>query len=57
MSRLTSAFLASVALLGSSAALAHDGHALFGAHWHATDVLGFVAAGVAVAAAVWFGSK
>ena len=25
-------------------ALAHDGHGLFGAHWHATDALGFVAA-------------
>ncbi|MFM8865867.1 MAG: hypothetical protein ACKOFG_13380 [Limnohabitans sp.] len=35
-------------------ASAHEGHGLLGsAHWHATDVLGFV--GVAlVAAAVWF---
>ena len=35
-------------------AWAHEGHGLLGkAHWHATDVLGFI--GVAlVAAAVWF---
>jgi hypothetical protein len=57
MSRVTSALLASAALLGPSAALAHDGHGLFGSHWHATDVLGFVAAGAVVAAAVWFGRK
>jgi len=30
---------------------AHDGHGLPGAHWHATDVLGFVVLGVAVA--IW----
>jgi hypothetical protein len=57
MSRLTSAFLASLALLGSSSALAHDGHGLFGGHWHATDLLGFLAAAVGVAAVAWFGRK
>jgi hypothetical protein len=34
-------------------ALAHEGHGLEGgAHWHATDVLGFVGAGLVVAL-VW----
>ena len=33
---------------------AHEGHGLGGsAHWHATDVLGFVGVGLVVAAA-WF---
>ena len=34
-------------------ALAHDGHGQGGSHWHATDVLGFVALGGMVALAVW----
>jgi len=35
-------------------AFAHEGHGLYGsAHWHATDVLGFIGV-VLVAAAVWF---
>ncbi len=38
-------------------ALAHDGHGLFGSHWHATDVLGFVAAGGVVALLVWFSGR
>ena len=33
--------------------LAHDGHGLFGSHWHATDVLGFVAVAGVLALAVW----
>ena len=34
-------------------ALAHEGHGFQGsAHWHATDTLGFIAAGVA-AVVVW----
>jgi len=38
-------------------ALAHEGHGLQGsAHWHATDVLGFIGV-VLVAAAVWFIGK
>jgi len=47
-------------LLGALAALplwalAHDGHGMVGAHWHATDAWGFVALGVvALAAALWF---
>ncbi|WP_168708637.1 hypothetical protein [Hydrogenophaga sp. PAMC20947] len=38
-------------------ALAHDGHGLLGSHWHPTDVLGFVAAGGAVALLVWFSGR
>lgn len=39
------------------AAHAHEGHGLLGTHWHASDVWGFVALGVMVAAAVWLGRK
>ena len=42
----------------TTAAIAHDGHGLGGsAHWHATDVLGFVVAAALVAVAVYFGKK
>ena len=37
--------------------LAHEGHGLFGSHWHATDVLGFVGAAAAVAVAIWLSKK
>jgi hypothetical protein len=43
--------------LANGVALAHDGHGLWGSHWHATDVLGFVATGAAVVAALWWGRK
>ena len=36
-------------------AFGHDGHGLGGAHWHATDTLGFVVAGVAIAVAIYLG--
>ena len=39
--------------LTATAVFSHNGHGLAGAHWHATDVLGFVAAAVAVGVAVW----
>ena len=57
MSRLTSILLASTTLAGTGTALAHDGHGLFGSHWHATDALGFVAAAAVVAALAWFRRK
>jgi len=38
-------------------AWAHEGHGLFGSHWHATDALGFVALGALVALAVWLSRK
>jgi len=37
------------------AALAHEGHGLFGAHWHASDVFGFVAACAVAGLIVWLG--
>jgi hypothetical protein len=36
-------------------AFAHEGHGLAGTHWHATDTLGFVVAGVAIAVALYLG--
>jgi hypothetical protein len=41
----------------SVSALAHEGHGLYGSHWHATDVLGFVGAAAAVAVAIWLSKK
>ena len=42
----------------TSAAMAHEGHGLPGmAHWHATDVLGFVAIGAVLAAVIWFSGR
>lgn len=32
---------------------AHDGHAMAGTHWHATDVWGFVAMAGVLALAIW----
>jgi len=36
---------------------AHEGHAMAGTHWHATDAWGFVALGGLIAVAVWFSNK
>ena len=41
----------------ATAAFAHEGHGLPSVHWHATDVLGFVAVGGAIAAAIWLSRK
>jgi hypothetical protein len=38
-------------------AFAHDGHGMLGSHWHATDVMGFVAAGGAVALLLWLSGR
>ena len=46
MTRHTSLALA---LLAPALAHAHDGHGLTGAHWHATDTVGLLASGVALA--------
>lgn len=35
-------------------AAAHEGHGMEGAHWHATDVWGFVVAGLVAAALFWY---
>jgi hypothetical protein len=38
----------------STRAAAHNGHGMIGAHWHATDTLGFILLLNAIAAVVWF---
>ena len=37
----------------AGAALAHEGHAMAGSHWHASDVWGFAAMACVLAAAIW----
>ena len=39
----------------ATGAFAHDGHGLKGAHWHATDVWGFVALVAVITMAIWLG--
>jgi uncharacterized membrane protein YdcZ (DUF606 family) len=46
-------FMTCVLAAPSMAAFAHDGHGLFGAHWHASDAWGFAVLCVLVAAAWW----
>ncbi len=38
-------------------ALAHEGHGLFGSHWHATDTLGFVGTAALIGLALWMSRK
>jgi hypothetical protein len=38
-------------------AQAHDGHGLFASHWHATDVLGFIALALGLSIAWWMTKK
>ena len=43
------------ALMTPALALAHEGHGLPGsAHWHATDVVGWIVGAAVVAAAAWW---
>jgi hypothetical protein len=56
MKKIILALSLAIAQLGT-AAFAHEGHGLGGTHWHATDVLGFVAAAALVALAVYLGKK
>ena len=54
----TNKFIAASALfMWSAAGLSHDGHGLAGAHWHATDALGFVAVSAVIAVAIWLSKK
>ncbi|MHB1121459.1 MAG: hypothetical protein ACYC0T_01915 [Ramlibacter sp.] len=46
---------AAALLAGTAAARAHDGHAMAGSHWHASDAWGFVVIAAAIALAVWLG--
>ena len=52
--RITPALFAATAFCAP--ALAHDGHGLFGTHWHATDTLGFIGVAAAIAVALWWSS-
>jgi len=46
-----------VGAMAQTGALAHDGHGMAGAHWHATDALGWAVA-IAMGLAGWyFGSR
>jgi hydrogenase/urease accessory protein HupE len=44
-------------LTGADTLFAHDGHGMTGAHWHATDLFGFVAMAVLVAVVIWQSRK
>jgi hypothetical protein len=56
MKKITLSLTLALSALANTA-LAHEGHGLAGTHWHATDVLGFVAAAAVLAVAVYFGKK
>lgn len=54
--RITPALFAATAFCAPALAHAHDGHGLFGTHWHATDTLGFIGVVAAIAVALWWSS-
>jgi hypothetical protein len=41
----------------ATALFAHEGHAMTGPHWHATDVWGFVALAGVLAVAIWLSRR
>ena len=45
--------MAAAAFALAAPALAHDGHGLFGSHWHVSDAWGFVALASVVAVALF----
>ncbi len=51
---ITHAAWAGLAGLLPALAQAHEGHGMEGAHWHATDAWGFIAAVAIMVAAIWF---
>ena len=57
MKLLTKSLLTTALVSSSLAAQAHEGHGLFGSHWHATDALGFVAVAALVGLAIWMSRK
>lgn len=58
MKKLTTQFTAACAgFMGAPTVFAHDGHGPSGAHWHATDVWGFVAVAAMIAVAIWMSRK
>ncbi len=57
MKLLTKSLLTAALASSALAAQAHEGHGLFGSHWHATDALGFVGVVVLLGAAIWLARK
>ena len=57
MKLLTKSLLTTALASSALAAQAHEGHGLFGSHWHATDALGFVAVAALVVVAIWMFRK
>jgi hypothetical protein len=53
---MTRTLSASIAALLSAPAFAHEGHGLFGTHWHASDAWGFLIVAV-LAVAAWWASR
>ncbi len=53
MKRLT----ALVTTLTALPVFAHEGHGLFGSHWHATDAMGFVGVAALIGLAIWMSRK
>jgi hypothetical protein len=54
----TTKLIAACALIiGAETAFSHENHGLEGAHWHATDTLGFVVVAALAAAAIWLSRK
>ena len=51
---MRNALAALTAALAAGAAAAHDGHGVEGAHWHATDAVGFMLVGVVAAGIAWW---
>ena len=47
-------FLLTTLALAAQGALAHDGHGLFGSHWHATDAFGLLLVAGIAALVIWF---
>jgi len=44
-------------LLAAAPAVAHDGHGLAGAHWHASDTFGLLLVGALAVAAWWLSRR
>ncbi len=57
MKLFSKSLMATTLASAACAAHAHEGHGLFGSHWHATDALGFVAVAALVGFAIWISRK
>jgi hypothetical protein len=57
MKSLPKSLLATSLAMTALTTHAHDGHGLFGSHWHATDALGFVGVAALVGVAIWLSRK